>query len=251
VTRSVRWCEPMSEADVTVEPAADDSEEWVIRDIVPRGEPWMLAGKWKGGKTWTALSIGVAVALGQDWLGFANCLGRPGRVLIVALEDNRRRVLRRLWRLLRGMGLSPTDVMDNLRITCEAVRLPRDEKQFATELAEWRPDLIIIDSLSRVMIGNQNSIDDVSRFTESWGAMGKATGAAVAFLHHTNKGWEGNELPTLDDVRGSGDLVAFPRHVVLMKRRDGTVSNVAMLGNLEITHESFVLEYTSSDDKSV
>ncbi len=226
----------------------DASQDWIIENIVPRGEPWLLVGKWKGGKTWVELSIAISVALGIPWLTFPNRLGRPGHVLIVALEDSRRRINSRLWQLLRPMGLRLDDptLRAHLRITDASLRLPRDQHEFIAELnaGDWKPDLILVDSLSRVFTGSQNNIDDATNFTDAWGAIGMATRASVAFIHHTKKGWEGSELPTLDDVRGSGDLAAFPRHLVMMKRLGpGTSSAVLPVGNLEITREAFVLEY--------
>lgn len=206
----------------------------------------MLAGKSKCGKTWVVMSLAVSIALGIDWLGFRNCLRRPGRVLIVALEDNRKRINRRLWQVLRGLGLQPNDprIRENMRISYTRLRLPTDCEEFADELSEdWKPDVVMIDSLSRVMVGSQNNIADTTPFTSAWDTIGVASGAAIGFLHHTNKGWEG-AIPSLEDVRGSGDLVAFPRHVVMMKPSgEQNEAIVAMVGNLEVTREPFLLRF--------
>lgn len=243
-----RWALPLADYLPPEEPPDDDANDWVIRDIIPRGEPWMLAGEWKCGKTWTAISLAVAVALGEDWLACRNCLGRPGRVLLIALEDNRRRVGKRLWQVLRGLGLSPEDsrVSENLRISDETLRLPGDHlTRLIAELERWRPDVIIVDSLSRVMMGNQNGIEDAAAFTDAWREVGRSTGAAVCFLHHTNKpNPDARRGDPVNRVRGSGELLAMPRHIVVMDGQgDGASSRVTVSGNLEVERRDFVLEY--------
>jgi RecA-family ATPase len=46
---------------------------------------------------------------------------------------------------------------------------------------------VLIDNLTRVMVGDQNAIKDAKRFSATWCKLGSDVGAAVAFLHHTRK----------------------------------------------------------------
>ncbi len=66
--------------------------QWIVPDILPEGLT-LLAGKPKLGKSWLALDFAVAVAAGGSVLG-REC--EPGPVLYLALEDNPRRLQRRL-----------------------------------------------------------------------------------------------------------------------------------------------------------
>jgi 5S rRNA maturation endonuclease (ribonuclease M5) len=106
-----RWLTPLTEFIGKDEPDDDDSEDWIIRDFIPRGEPALLVGPPKSGKTWALLDLAIAVATGTDWLGGVqkNTLGRPGRVLGVVLEDSLRRLGKRTWRLCRGRGIRPNE----------------------------------------------------------------------------------------------------------------------------------------------
>ena len=65
----------------------------------------LLAARPKIGKTWLALDIAIAVATGGYCLGDIKC--EQGDVLFLALEDNKRRMQRRLTKLLginKGMA---------------------------------------------------------------------------------------------------------------------------------------------------
>lgn len=63
--------------------------KWAVPQIVAEGLT-ILAGKPKTGKSWLALDFAVAVAGGYAALGNIEC--RQGPVLLLALEDNDRRL---------------------------------------------------------------------------------------------------------------------------------------------------------------
>ncbi len=79
--------------------------KWIVPDILPEGLT-LLAGKPKLGKSWLSLDIAVAVASGGSVLG-REC--EPGPVLCLALEDNQRRLQRRL-QLVAGSTPWPRDL---------------------------------------------------------------------------------------------------------------------------------------------
>src|SRR3979409_2468209 len=99
-----RWITPLGDFLGPDEPDDDDSSDWIIRDVIPRCEPAILAGPPKSGKTWVLLDLAVVVATGMHWLQGAqqNTMGRPARVLALALEDGQRRLAKRVWELARG-----------------------------------------------------------------------------------------------------------------------------------------------------
>jgi hypothetical protein len=262
VVKHAGWRQALSDFLGDTEPSDDDRDDWIIRDIVPRGEPWLLAGTWKVGKTWVMLSLACQIAVGRDWAGCANTLARPAKVLVVALEDGRRRIQKRLWQLIRGMCLTADELAtlrSNLSISSSPLSLPGDECAFATYLEGDRdqvPEVVIIDSLSRVMRGNQNSTEDAGAFTKAWATIARDTRAAVGFIHHTNKIGADYAGDPMNTIRGSGELQAFPRNLVLVQRDDDArklgrfQSTVAVRGNLDVTRDSFAIELVTeeSDD---
>src|SRR5438477_3209066 len=73
--------------------------KWAVPQIVAEGLT-ILAGKPKTGKSWAALDFAVAVAGGYNALGNIEC--QQGDVLLLALEDNDRRLNQRLKAVLQG-----------------------------------------------------------------------------------------------------------------------------------------------------
>jgi hypothetical protein len=177
--------------------------------------------------------------------------------------------LKRVWELARGRGIQPNEdpvLRAHLSISRTPLRLPNacDEREFAAELKRWKPDLVLVDNLTRVMVGDQNSIKDVAAFTRLWAQMCTDIGAAIVFLHHTGKagpvraGQEARDPFEL--VRGSGDLVAAARNVIVMRPmrpEDGEESSggslmadVRIRGNLDLRRDSLVVgfERTQGED---
>ena len=72
---------------------------WVVPGVLSEGVP-LLAGKPKLGKSWLALGKCLAVAAGGVALGTRQV--ERGDVLYLALEDNRRRLQKRLSKMLCG-----------------------------------------------------------------------------------------------------------------------------------------------------
>jgi len=255
----MRWITPLESFLGDEEPDDDDSSDWIIRDIIPRGEAGIIAGPPKCGKTWAMLAIAISVALGVPWLNFENTLASPGRVLALAFEDGQRRLRKRIWELATALGLTPNDprLGAHLSVSREPLALPGDERALSAELKAWKPALVIVDNLTRVMVGDQNTIKDAKRFSDTWCRLCTDVGAAVVFLHHTNKvgpiapGKRGQGDP-FEAIRGSSDLVASARHLVLMRPLEAPgedkLADVRMRGNLDLRREDFVLAFGRSHD---
>ena len=75
--------------------------KWAVPQIIAEGLT-ILAGKPKTGKSWAGLDFAVAVAGGYSALGNIDC--QQGDVLLLALEDNDRRLHQRLKAVLQGQA---------------------------------------------------------------------------------------------------------------------------------------------------
>ena len=166
----MQWIRPLVEFLGDSEPLDDDECDWIIRGILPRGEPALIAGAPKCGKTWLALDVAICAATGRGWLGFDNTLGRPAKVLVAAYEDKQSRLAQRIYWLARGHGIDRFEFESTLAITQLPLKLPGSEmlSKLSAELNRWQADVVIIDSLSRVMHGDQNSTQDMTLFTADW-----------------------------------------------------------------------------------
>lgn len=143
----------------------------------------LLAGKPKIGKSWMALEFAMAVATGGVALGSVKC--RHGPVLYCALEDNHRRLKRRMSQLYGDVELWPP----GLHFATQVRRLGDG---LVDDLRDWievqRPKLIIIDTFVGVRPRSRREGYDadyaaLSPLQEMAGQMG----IAVLVIHHLRK----------------------------------------------------------------
>lgn len=254
-----RWVIPLVEFLGEEEPDDNDAEDWVIRDLVPRGEPALVAGPPKTGKTWLTLDVALSVALGTPWLGdaFENTMPGPSRVLVLAFEDARRRLRKRVWELGRARGITPNDPLlrEHLSISQVPLRLPGDARAFAAEVKRWKPAVVLVDNLTRVMVGDQNSTRDASAFTKQWTQICQDVGSAVVFLHHTTKSSpvplsggddEARERDPFDTVRGSGDFLAAARNALVTRPipiEGAELAELRIRGNLDLRRSALAYSF--------
>ena len=85
--------------------------EWGLRDLFPLRNVALLSGEGAAGKTLLLLQLGVAHALGRDWIG---TLPEPGPFLYFGAEDEADEIHRRLADILKHYGADFPD----LRATC-------------------------------------------------------------------------------------------------------------------------------------
>lgn len=254
-----RWCVPILETLGEAEPDDDDSGDWILRDVIPRGESSLIVGPPKSGKSWSMMDIALSVALDEAWLGGSAeyTLGRPGRVVILALEDAERRLRSRLWRLARSRGLTPHDqrIRDGVCLSRRPVRIPdRDDlRAFRSELGAWRPDLVMVDCLARVMVGDESDASSAREYSSAITSLCADLGIATCVIHHTRKAPSDERYRplTLDDVRGSGDIVASARHVNIWQRLpvgdERLVARLAAGGNLDLRVAERAVECVGDD----
>jgi hypothetical protein len=252
-TKNARWVVSLGEFLGDEEPSDDDRLDWIMRDLVPRAEPFLWAGPQKAGKTWGALDLAIAIALGESWLGrFEHCGDGPQRVLCIFLEDNKRRLQKRIWELARARHKPALDrvLCEHFAISRTPLRLPdaQDQRRLIAELKKWKPAVVLLDNLTRVMVGDPNSTREAAAFTRAWIEIGEEVGASVGFLHHTKKPvGDQREVDPFDQVRGSSDFGAAARNIIVSRplpHETDKIAEVRMRGNLDLRCESFVLGFS-------
>jgi hypothetical protein len=189
--------------------------QYVVPGYIPEGAT-LLAGAPKLGKSWMALGIAIAVASGG--VAFDSIACEAGDVLLLALEDNERRLQARI-----GQMQMP-NIPERLRIV---MAWPTLDDDCIDQLECWlqavpRPRLIIIDVLARIK-GRKNGRD--AQYDQDYGSLARLQslagrwGVAILIIHHTRKG-TADEDP-FDEISGTRGL-AGAVDTALILRRDAT-----------------------------
>jgi len=165
---------------------ADDSEEeWIVEPILPARRLVALFSPPKVGKSLLMLELAVGVARGTQVLGAVP--DRPRRVLYVDHENDPRGDVRTR---LQSMGYGPDD-LENLVYLSYPSMAPLDTWTGGVELLaiaqEYGCELVVIDTISRAVGGEENDNDTWLSFYRNTGRLLKAEGIAVVRLDHTGK----------------------------------------------------------------
>lgn len=188
-----------------------DPIRWIIPGYLPEGM-YVLAGAPKLGKSWLALGWMVSVAAGSPAMGAVACEG--GDVLGLMLEDNQRRLQRRL-RQMRLIGLP-----ERLTLLTE---WPTIDDGCIDEIEAWiagvpNPRLIVVDVFARVKgvkNGKETDYDFDYRQAAALQAIASRHGIAVIVVHHTRKMAADDPF---DEVSGTRGLTGAADGVLVLKR---------------------------------
>jgi hypothetical protein len=188
---------------------------WAVPDLLPEGIA-LLVGKGKIGKSWLALGLGITTASGGLALGT-----RPverGRVLYLALEDNLRRLQRRL---AARLGSDPAPPL--LEFETAWTRLDAGGLEALGAWLEAHPDarLVILDTLARIR-GRTGRVarlyDDDYQALEGLKALADRYNVAIVVIHHTRKA---DADDVLDMVSGTTGLTGAADSILVLKRTRG------------------------------
>lgn len=189
--------------------------KWVVPDILPEGVTF-LAGKPKLGKSWMVLGMGLAVATGGVALGTKPV--RQGEILYLALEDNRRRLQKRLGLLLTN-GVAPEGLHLNLD-------WPRADEGGISALNAWLAEhsacrLVVIDTLARFKpraTGRRTQYDEDREAVDPLGPVAAEHGVGILLVHHLR---ETESEDPLDMITGSVGLTGGVDGALVLKRKRG------------------------------
>ena len=177
--------------------------DWLIDGRMTRKTLTLLGSKPGVGKSWLAQAAALGISTGQTWLGH-DC--QPGRVLYLDAENGDRLALRRLQQL----GAEAGQIGDRLKYVTESMVFPtpRDDHRLRATLAEYQPDLVIVDTLASIAPTAESGTEEASTFLASvWHAV-RDSGAAMLLLCHLRKVQQGaGKDDPLSSFRGAGHLV--------------------------------------------
>lgn len=163
----------------------EDTEEWILEPLLPARRLVALFSAPKVGKSLLMLEIAIAVARGTEALGTK--IDRPRRVLYVDFENDPRGDI---YERCMAMGVKP-DHLENLCYLSYPTLAKLDTYVGALELmaivAEYECEVVVIDTISRAVGGEENENDTWLAFYRNTGLAMKQAGVACIRLDHTGK----------------------------------------------------------------
>lgn len=173
---------------------------WVVPGMLPAGLT-LFAGRQKLGKSWLALQIAGAVSLGGVALGERV---EEGGVLYLALEDNwmrlKKRMLKQNW---PPEQQALCDFMTLREFTQEIGDFRKGGgDKLAQEIVRKKHRLVVVDTLSRAVWGNQSDVDEMTRWLSPLQTIAFDTNCAIVLIDHHRKSMAEN-ADAIADILGS------------------------------------------------
>ncbi len=195
----------------------DPEPDWLVEPLIERGRQIAVYSEAKAGKSLLLFEIALALATGRP------VLGRPDRKVISIVyidQENSKPDIRERAVKMGYEGEIPV----NLHYYSFPSLAFLDTEQGGQELYALckyhAADLTIVDTLSRVVEGDENENDTYHDFYKYTGVKLKADGITLVRLDHSgkdlSKGMRGASSKTTDvdevwQLRAEGDLVSLTR----------------------------------------
>jgi RecA-family ATPase len=208
--------------------------KWAVPGVLPEGVT-ILAGKPKIGKSWLGLGLGIAVGSGGRALG--QIAVEPGEALYMGLEDNVRRLQKRMKKMLAGRDAAPA----HLEVTTDWPQLDEGGVEALGAWLDRRPDarLVVIDTLKKIRpreTKNGGRVYDLDyEALEPLIPLAAGRGVAILVVHHLRKLEAGDPL---DMISGSTGLTGGVDGAMVLKRDRGKQDATLIVDGRDIEEPS-------------
>lgn len=175
--------------------------QWLIKGILERGSNNLLFGESGAGKSLFAMDWAFCGAIGQDWHGHKV---KEELNTLVIMGEGLRGATFRFKALMQKYNKNSING-DRIRFSRRSINLldAREAENICKliEDMDFKPDIIIIDTLHRNMVGDENSSEDMAMYFKSIELLARRLDAAIITVHHSGHGDKGRS-------RGSSSIKA-------------------------------------------
>jgi len=206
----------------------------LVASLVPEASIMLVAGHSGTFKTWAMLSMGIDGALGLPWMTHPRLRAETGpyTALYVNKEMSGKILGVRLKLLLAHDRYASIIDLDT-RLAGRLHFVHDASLDLSTETGLWQitdliertgSRLVVLDSLSMVWHGDENSASEVGAFYTELRQITERTGVTWVIIHHLLKPTSGTRRrgdPITAAIRGSGQLVQQADVVIILETREG------------------------------
>ena len=193
--------------------ASISKPDWLIKGILERGSMNLLFGESGAGKSLFAMDWAFCLGSGRPWHGHK--VKKKCKILYI-LGEGFRGVTMRFQALKQKY---PEADVSNIKFSRRSINLldPKASEQVIEIIKDldFKPDLIICDTLNRNMVGDENSTEDMGKFFISSELFIKELDSTFLTVHHSGHGAK-------DRSRGSSAIkAAMDAEFCVSKNGDG------------------------------
>lgn len=180
----------------------------LIEGVLRQGHKMLLAGPSKAGKSYALIELCCSIAEGKKWLGFS-CT--QGRVLYVNLELDRASCLHRFKDVYTALNWNPRFLsnIDIWNLRGNSIPMDKLAPKLIRRASKKNYIAIVIDPIYKVITGDENSADQMSKFCNQFDKVCTELNCAVIYCHHHSKGNQGSKR-SMDRASGSGVFARDP-----------------------------------------
>ena len=189
----------------------------------------LIAGPSKAGKSFALIEMTIAIAEGKEWLGW-ECT--QGKVLYVNLELDKPSAYRRFIDVYKTLGIPPQNVgnIDIWNLRGKSVPMDKLAPKLIRRASKKNYIAIIIDPIYKVLTGDENSAEQMGKFTNQFDKVASELGCAVIYCHHHSKGSQGGKK-SMDRASGSGVFARDPDALIDLIELDLTEDIFKQIAN--------------------
>ena len=163
--------------------------KWLVKNMIPAESFICVYGAPGSYKSFFCLDLCLAMASGLPFLGEWNA--EQAATLYIAGEGQSG-VPNRLRAWMNAKGIEADALKGRFAVIPSRFNLcDADEAEAIAQIAQESlgelPKLIVIDTLSRNFLGNENAPDDMSKFVATVDHLRELTGSTIMVLHHSGK----------------------------------------------------------------
>ena len=180
----------------------------LIDGVLRQGHKMLIAGPSKAGKSFSMIELSIAIAEGVDWYG---CRCAKGKVLYVNLELDKASCLHRFADVYKAKKLRPDGLynIDIWNLRGKASPMDKLAPKLIRRAVKKGYIAVIIDPIYKVLTGDENSAEHMSKFCNEFDKICAELGCAVIYCHHHSKGAQGGKK-SMDRASGSGVFARDP-----------------------------------------
>jgi len=182
--------------------------DWIFENLIPKSSINALASRPGVGKSRITLQLARALATGQDFLGYKNCMGGPIKTMFISLEMGGPVLMYFIECLVAESDMNLEEVNEMFRLVPqgEAMSLttPDGSQFFDYLIEEEKPEFVIIDAMSSLAFEDLNEKVSKAIMTKLKQTLNKHN-VTFLLLHHNKKANEmgKDKPPSLDDFYGN------------------------------------------------